>query len=96
MMGSKEEHIPKEPTSEIVFAEDMDQSQIAQAMEFPGGLKNLGNTCYMNASLQCLSGIPEVAEAIKQLPRPHDMSAAQGGADGPRKPTRTLLRTVLA
>jgi ubiquitin carboxyl-terminal hydrolase 14 len=28
---------------------------------------NLGNTCYMNATLQCLKAIPELNEALKKL-----------------------------
>jgi len=32
----------------------------------PAGLNNLGNTCYMNATLQCLRSVPELRDAIKK------------------------------
>ena len=33
----------------------------------PAGLNNLGNTCYMNATLQCLRSVPELRDAIKKF-----------------------------
>lgn len=34
------------------------------------GLVNLGNTCYLNATLQCLSAIPELSQQLLQVPMP--------------------------
>jgi len=33
----------------------------------PAGLNNLGNTCYMNATLQCLRSVSELRDAIKKF-----------------------------
>lgn len=65
MMGSKEEDVPKEPVEKPLFVEDMNESELASVLEMPAGLTNLGNTCYMNATVQCLKTVPELRESLR-------------------------------
>ena len=66
LMWSKEEDIPKEiaPAERIQFVEDMDESQLQSAMKLPAGLTNLGNTCYLNATVQCFKTVPELKQSL--------------------------------
>lgn len=64
LMGTKEEEIPKEVIEKTQFVEDMDESQLQSAMKLPAGLTNLGNTCYLNATVQCFKTVPELKEAL--------------------------------
>jgi ubiquitin carboxyl-terminal hydrolase 14 len=54
-----------------------------------------GNTCYMNATLQCLKSVPELRDAVKQfLPANHSHSG-QGAMmiDGTQMVTNALKTT---
>ncbi|GBG32465.1 Ubiquitin carboxyl-terminal hydrolase 14 [Hondaea fermentalgiana] len=74
MMGTST-GIPKPPEEETRFVEDMTtaEKQKVSAAE-PPGLVNLGNTCYMNSTLQCLRAIPELRESLEASP----ISASSG------------------
>ncbi|KAM0254919.1 hypothetical protein ACHAQJ_006292 [Trichoderma viride] len=53
------------PSEKIKFIEDMTEAEQAQQVgATPAGLVNLGNTCYLNSTLQTLRSIPELQTAL--------------------------------
>ena len=60
-------------TKEFFFVEDMKEEEVA-AVSLPVGFRNLGNTCYMNSTLQCLRAVPELREGLRGF---------RGGGRGP-------------
>ncbi|EGD80144.1 hypothetical protein PTSG_13270, partial [Salpingoeca rosetta] len=70
LMGTAGE-LPDEP-DDIQFADELPDTAVVN--NYPAGLANLGNTCYMNATLQCLKTADSLRDLIK--------SGSVAGGDG--------------
>ncbi|KAF7587477.1 deubiquitinating enzyme [Aspergillus hancockii] len=65
------------PKEAVRFLEDMTEAEAARAEgATPAGLQNLGNTCYLNSTLQTLRSVPELQQELLR----YSSSAGSGGA----------------
>jgi len=70
MIGTAD--VIKAPEKATVFMEDLPEDalqELAHAL-YPPGIENLGNTCYMNATLQCFRAVPELRAALRAYSGP--------------------------
>jgi hypothetical protein len=66
LMGTSDP-LPVQPTTKTVFVEDLAPEK---DLGHPGGLVNLGNTCYLNSTIQYLRAVPELRQSLTQWRAP--------------------------
>lgn len=65
VLGSPELNLPIAPINNV-FLEDLNESSLKSYSNEPIGFENLGNTCYLNSSIQALYSIPSLQKKLTQ------------------------------
>ncbi|KAL1549730.1 deubiquitinating enzyme [Salvia divinorum] len=91
MMGTAGE-IVKAPEKGPIFAEE--EQVVAVVTCHSAGLVNLGNTCFLNSTLQCLHSVPELRYALIQYPPPVRSNAVDQSSHSLTVATRELFNEL--
>ncbi|KAI8869222.1 cysteine proteinase [Ramicandelaber brevisporus] len=75
---AQEQEAASAAAGKVKFVEDMTATEQVGAMKIPVGIKNLGNTCYANASLQVMRKIPELQQALNRYKDSAPLQTPQG------------------
>lgn len=73
VLGTPDANLVTKPQKERRFIEDLDEgAQMQHLSQTPVGLKNLGNTCYMNSTLQALYQIKPLRDEVLNYKVPRE------------------------
>jgi len=75
-------NVVERPKEKMRFVEDMTEAEAAKVEgATPAGLQNLGNTCYLNSTLQTLRSVPELQEELLRYSASASGSSRSGVAE---------------
>lgn len=75
VLGNPDAAMPVKPTEKQVFLEDLNPNLINKVSNEPSGLINLGNTCYLNSSLQALYQIEDISSRVNEYKSPNGINS---------------------
>lgn len=65
VLGTPDKDLPASKLNQQVFLEDFNENQLVKVSHDPSGLVNLGNTCYLNSSLQSIFSLQDISKKIE-------------------------------
>ncbi|KAI7837315.1 hypothetical protein COHA_008830 [Chlorella ohadii] len=95
MMGTADK-VPEAPAQQQTFMEDLpEEEQDTSGMsKYGAGLQNLGNTCYMNSTVQCLYAVPELRQSLVNYAGTHAPGLGSDGNHSLTVATRNLFQSL--